>query len=325
MHKVKSSIQNNFASGFIFSRAGCNLWRAAICTILFLFTFWVSSFAQDKIVAIVNNDIITNKDLNDFVNFMRMQLFAEYKGKELEAKIQSIKLDLLNKLIEDRLILQEAKKNNIGIDPGRIKARIDQIKSGYASESGFQAALAGQGLVQADIELKIKEQLLMHNIIEMKIKNKIIVSPSEVTDFYRENIEEFKLPEQREFKSLTVASENLANEVYGDLRGAEKFEDAANKYSLAINNFTAARNGQLRSDIEAEVFKLKINEVFGPIKIQDNYYILKLNNIIAPRQQNLSEVQDNIYTFLVDKKMQEALSKWMDELREHSYIKITDG
>ncbi len=63
-------------------------------------------FAQDKIAAIVNNDIITQKDLDDFLNFMRIQLSQDYSGKELENKIQAMKPDLLDRLIEDRLILQ---------------------------------------------------------------------------------------------------------------------------------------------------------------------------------------------------------------------------
>ena len=67
-------------------------------------------YAQDKIVAVVNNDIITRKDLSDFMNFMRMQLSHQYKGKELDAKVAETKRGLLDKLIEDHLILQEAKK-----------------------------------------------------------------------------------------------------------------------------------------------------------------------------------------------------------------------
>jgi len=317
-------IQNNFASRFRLPASGFIFGRAAICTILFLFTFCVSSFPQDKIIAIVNNDIITQKDLNDFINFMRVQLIAEYKGERLENKIKSMQSDLLNKLIEDRLILQEAKKNNIKADQSRIKARIDEMKKQYTSEAGFQNALAGQGLVQADIESKIKEQLLMYNIIEVKIKNKIVVSPSEVTGFYRENIEKFKLPEQLQFESITVANENLAKDICDKLKHGEKIEGVANKYSLSINKLSAARDGKLRKDIEEELFKLKEGEVSAPIKIQNSYYVFKLNNIIGARQQNLSEVQDSVYSFLFNKKMQEALMRWLDELRVKSYIKITN-
>jgi parvulin-like peptidyl-prolyl isomerase len=310
------------ASGFIFKLLACSFWLAAVCSILFSLAFRIPCFAQDKIVAIVNNDIITQKDLNDFLNFMRIQLSQEYSGAQLENKIQSIKLDLLDRLIEDRLILQEAKRDNLKIDENRVKLRISDIKKGYASDIEFQNALAKQGLVEADIESKIREQLLMYYIIDIKVKSKIIVNPAEVTDFYQKNSEEFRQPQQRELDSLTFDDENLANDIVNQLRNNVGLADLAKKYSLTINKLTVREGGQLRKDIEAVLFKMRPQEIAGPIKIENSYYVFKLNSIIATRQENLSETQDKIYAFLFDKKMQEGLAKWLDELKKRSYIKI---
>jgi len=290
----------------------CNL-RIGICHF---------AFAQDKIVAIVNKDIITQKDLNDFINFMRVQLSTQYQGEQLESKIQSMKLDLLDKLIEDRLILQEAKKDNIRIDPDRIKAKINEIKKHYGSDSEFQNAIAKQGLVQADIEAKIREQTLMYAVIDREIRSKIIIKPGEVTDFYQENTGKFILPEQREFESVTVDNESLVRDVFDKLKSGKELKDVADNYSLSINKFTTARDGQLKKDIEETVFKINVGQISAPVKIEDSYYIFKLNNIIPPRQQNLSEVQDDIQAMLFNNRMQESLTKWLDELKRHSYIKI---
>ena len=281
-----------------------------------------NSLAQDKIIAIVDKDVITQKDLNDFINFMHVQLSTQYQGGQLESKIQSMKFDLLDKLIEDRLILQEAKKDNIGIEPDRIKAKINEIKKHYGSDSEFQNVLAEQGLVQADIEAKIKEQSLMYAVIDREIRSKIIIKPVEVTNFYQQNLKKFILPEQREFESVTVDNESKAFEVFDKLKSGQELQDVANRYSLAINKFSSARDGQLREDIEDTVFKMNTGQISAPLKIEDNYYIFKLNNIIPPRQQNLSEAQKDIYDMLFNKKMQEALTKWLDELKRHSYIKI---
>ncbi|MDP3731994.1 MAG: SurA N-terminal domain-containing protein [Candidatus Omnitrophota bacterium] len=310
------------ASRFIFRRATCSLWRAAICAIIFLFAFSVSSFAQDKIIAIVNKDIITQKELNDFINFMRLQLATQYRGEQLESKIQSMKLDLLEKLIEDSLILQEAKKDNIRTDPDRIKARVNEIKKHYGSDSEFEDSLAKQGLVQADIEAKIREQLLMYTVIDIEIKRKIIIKPGEVTDFYQENSGKFILTEQREFESIAVDNESLANDVFAQLKSGQELQEVANKNSLTVNKFSCVRGGQLRKDIEDVVFKINLAEISAPVKIEGNYYIFKLNNIISTRQQTLPEVQDEIHAMLFNKKMQEALTNWLDELKGRSYIKI---
>ena len=314
MAKIKNINQNSkFKKIFLF---------LIFTTYYLLPTTYYPLFAQDKIIAIVNKDIITQKDLNDFINFMRVQLSTQYQGEQLESKIQSMKLDLLDKLIEHRLVLQEAKKDNIRLDPDRIKARVNEIKKHYGSDSEFQNAIAKQGLVQADVEEKIREQVLMYAVIDREIRNKIIIKPVEVTDFYQENIKKFISPEQREFESVTVDNESLANEVFDKLKSGQNFQEVANKYSLTINKLNCDSGGQLRKDIEEALFKMNIGQISAPVKIEDSYYIFKLNNIIPPRQQNLSEVQDDIQAMLFNNRMQEALTKWLDELKGRSYIKI---
>jgi len=278
-------------------------------------------YAEDKIIAIINCDVITQKDLNDFLSFMGMQLSREYSGRELGKRIQSMKQDLLDKLIEDRLILQEAKKNNIRVDESRVKARINEIKKHYNSDTEFKDDLAKQGLTQADIESRIREQLLMYNIVEYMVKDKIVVRPDEVTSFYNKNTKELVSEEERELEAIILENEDLAKTVSYELRTGQKLVDLATKYSLTVNTIKT-RQGELRKDIEDVVFKLGISEISNPVKIDDKYCVFKLDNIIPARHLTLSESQDKIHAFLFEQKMQEELTKWLDELKQKSYIKI---
>jgi len=281
-----------------------------------------SAFAQDKIIAVVNNDAITQKDLNDFVNFMRIQLSQQFTGSELDKKIDSMKNGLLDRLIEDRLILQEAKKEGIRIDENRIKSRIDEIKNRYRSNADFVLDLGKQGLTEADLYNKIKEQMLMYTIVEAKVKSRVIVNPSEVTEFYQDNPGEFKSTEQRQLEVINVKDQDLAQVVFKQLKSTQDMAQACQKYGLLVDNITVGANGQLREDIEGIVFKMQPDELSEPVKIEDNYYIFKLIKIISPQQESLSSVQDRIYSFLSEKKMQEKMVSWLDELKKKSYIKI---
>jgi len=289
--------------------------------------FLLSSFcqAEDKIIAIVNKDIITQKDLNDFINFMRLQLMAEYKAEQLENKIQSIKSDLLERLIEDRLILQEAKKEDIKVDENRVKARINELKERYPSDTEFQESLKQQGLVQADLELKTREQLLMYSIVDTKIRSKIVVNPKEVTDFYEKHAQEFNVPQERAFELVSISDEKLAQEIYNQLKTGESLNNLGQKYSLNVNNLNCHQDGELKKEIEDAVFSLEQGETSQPLKIEDRFYIFKLNNIIPSKQKSLTEVQDQIQALLFNEKMEERLTLWLDELKKKSYIKILQG
>jgi len=279
-------------------------------------------YAEDKIVAVVNKEIITQKDLNDFLHFTRMQLADQYKGKELEQKIQSMKMDLLNKLIEDRLILKEARVNNIQIDEARIKSRINELKSHYSSELDFQRSLAEQGLTQADLENKIRDQFLTFGIIDHKIRSKIVVNPSEVTDFYEKNKQEFIIPEERDFLVVATDKKELADDVYTQLTKGTPLKELQDKFSLSVDSIKAIKGGEYSKDIEEVMFGLSAGGVSKPLAVNNVFYIFILDKINPPRQRSLFEAQDLVYKFLLENKMQQALIKWLNELKSQAYIKI---
>lgn len=282
----------------------------------------LKAYAQDKIIAVVNNDIITQKDFDDFVSFMRMQLSKEYSGRELEEKIQGLKLDLLDKLIGDRLILQEANKEKITLDESRVQGRINEIKKKYSSDAEFQRDLTKQGLTQSDIEKKIREQMLMYYIVEAKVRRKIIVRPEEVTDFYNKNMQEFSTEKVRQFQTIALENENQASSFVYNFKSGKKLEELAARYPISVDKLEITHAGELKKEIEDKLYKLDIGEVSDPVEANGKFIIFRLENIIPPRQEPLSEVQDKIQTYLFTKKTDEELTKWLNELKAKSYIKI---
>lgn len=284
-------------------------------------TCWL--YAQDQVVAIVNNEIITQKDLNDFLSFIRMQYSREFKGKVLEEKVQAMRQDLLQRLIEDRLILQQAKNDKVIIEPPRIKAKINEIKKRYALESEFENDLSKQGLVEADLENKIREQMLMYTVVEQKVRAKVIIRPDEITNFYNQNKEQFLKSEERQLTVIVLEDDSLAKAVSYQMRQGEKLEGLALKYTFTVDKLSAWKGEDLRKEIDETVFSLGLGEVSAPVKIDEKYYVFKLENIIGSQQLNLAQAQDKIQAYLFEKKLQEGLTKWLDELKKLAYIKIT--
>ncbi len=298
----------------------------------FILLFWISCFgicdlcfAQDKIVAIVNNEIITQRDLSDFVNFMRMRMLERNNEAAIENKIKTLKTDLLDRLIEDRLILQEAKKSNLALDESKVKSRINEIKQKYSSETEFQGALRKQGLVQADLETKIREQMLIYNIIDQKIRKKVVVRPDEVTNFYNKNRKEFVTPKERDLEVMLLENQDLANSLCFALKSGQRLEDLATRYPFKLDKIHVSRLDELKKEIADVVFKIGVSDVAGPISVDGKYYVFKLDYIAPEKQLPLSEVQDKIHNFIFESKMQEELVKWLDELKKQSYIKITQS
>jgi len=276
----------------------------------------------DGIIAIVNNEVITQNDLNAFINFMRMQMSSQYSEDMIQQNVNQMLPDLISRLIEDRLILQAAYKENITIDSNRIKARIEQIRKKYSNEADFQKALTTQGLTLADLELKIKEQLLMFEIIDKKIKSKIVLKPQEISDYYYAHAQDFNGPEQREVRFAIIKDSNLVQKLKTTISEYKDLDAIARSHPIEITDLGWVTSKQLKEDIAEMVFNLEAGRL-SPILEQDrNFYIFEVKAIRPSEKKSLFDVQEEISQLLFEEKMQEALVKWLEELKEGSYIEI---
>jgi len=295
--------------------------------LIFLSLFLLAAYSQDlaakdKIIAIVNNEVVTQKDLDEFFNFLRLQSNQKEPFEENDEKASQLRKDLLEKLIEERLLLQEAKKNSISVQKSFLKNRIDAIRSQFPSDSDFRSELFQRGLTQADLEKKLSDQYLIQEYIERKIKNSILVSPAEVTKFYQQHLSEFILPQQRICEIMSFKDEKLANTVYEELKTTGDFTKVGIDYGIKMDKVGFYEN-ELKEDVKKIIFSLSEGEFSAPLEVNKNeFYIFRLVEIIPARQQSLAEAQEKINAYLYNLKINKALSEKLEELKSKSYVKV---
>lgn len=289
-----------------------------ILTIFLARPLWALS---DKIVAVVNNEVITQSELQQFLALVYTQLASQYKGKELQEEFEKAKSGILNRMIEDKLILQEAKKKNIEVKDDRIKNRIEQIKQGFASQEGFEQMLSEQGLTLGDLRKRTKEQFMIFQLVDEEVRSKTIAGPDEVTNFYQEHKDQFKESTQRKVSSIFLKNEQEAQEANNLLKQGQDIVKVAEKFGQSPTN-RLVKEGQLRKDIEDVVFNLKVRENSGPIKTEQGFFIFKLEEIVVAQQRSPAESYDEIYHYLLEQKFRDNMKEWLDALKKKSYIVI---
>src|SRR3989338_437879 len=88
--------------------------RSFAFLILFILSFHPLLFSEeqlvDRVAAVVNKEIITQSELDTLFRPLYEQVKKSYKGHNLEGELQTLRIKLLNQLIEDRLVYQEAQK-----------------------------------------------------------------------------------------------------------------------------------------------------------------------------------------------------------------------
>jgi parvulin-like peptidyl-prolyl isomerase len=292
----------------------------------------------DGIIAIVNSEVITQADLNAILVPIYAQYKSTYSDEELLKKLDEAKNNILYQLIEDKLILQEARKYGITATDEEVDERLEQIKSQFSDEQEFRAALNSQNLNLNDLKEKYKEQIMIKKIINLEVRSKVYVSPTEVALFYEKNKDDFELPERVEVKTIMIRKEDespkAVNEalkkikmIEAKLKEGEDFAKLAREYShdpSAVDggDMGYIPKGQMMNKIDEVIFNTPLGATTEIIETPIGYHIFKIVDIQDVSIEDFDEARIQIENYLFQEKAKERFDEWMEGLKDNAYISI---
>ncbi len=285
--------------------------------------------AEDGIIAVVNDEVITFKDLQDYIRqtyaSMAAQGVPEDQAKEMLAELQE---NGLKQLIDDKLILSRANEIGIEVRDKLVDQRVAEIKTKYTSEQVFLEALVKNGATVTDLRSKILDQLKIKFVVDHEVKSRVFVNPQEVTEFYEQNKESFQKSRRVNLDSIYVtftgdkeAARAWAKEALALLKEGKDFAEVAKQYSDS-SSIGIVEEGQLLPDVEKAVFGLTKDQVSDLIETEKGIFIFKLKGEIPSQIAELKEVKSQIYDFLYRKKFQERFEQWLGKLHQKAYVEI---
>lgn len=301
-----------------------------LMAVLFTAVFTPISLAlEDAILAIVNDELITLKDLKNYIHGTYVALVTEGKSqKEIESVMLDLEINGLNKLIEDKLLLSKANEMGLVVREKLIEDRIQDLKNRYPSEQKFMDALVKNGGTLSDVRDKVTDQLKITFLIENEIKSKIFVNPQEVTDFYNKNIERFQKKEKVNVKSIYIPLEGnkeeavkKANIALDLIKNGEDFDSVAKDYSKS-SSLGLVERGQLLPEIEKVIFHLPEGQASEIVEIDTGLYIFKVSEKFPAELAPLADVKDFITDRIYNEKLRERFIVWLEKLKKNAYIEI---
>lgn len=293
-----------------------------------------ASAIGNKILVVVNDEVITQSDLDVALTPVVNELKKEFSGDDLKDKIEETRGEMLNQMVEDRLILQEAKRLGVVVDESEIDERLKDVKMKFNSTSDFSDEVEKIGLTVTILRNRYKEQLMMSKLVNHEIKEKVVVTPAEVSGYYDKHQEEFRNPESVHLKNIMIrfdeaTTESLAKEkaddVYRLIEGGRDFSDLAKLYSQGAKaedggDLGFVMKGQMREEFDQVIFALKPGEAASPLKTDTGYYIFKVEEKKDAYLQPLSEINDNVESEIFRDKAQKRYMEWIGKLKRDAFI-----
>jgi len=295
----------------------------------------------DRIVAKINDDIIT---LNDLKRASGPQLLARNLSREqLEraSNADEIYQQILDDMINTRLLVQEAKDLQLDVTEEDVDQWIGNVvRSENATEDQFRDELQARGVRWRDYRTFIKESLLKVRVVQVKVASRVNVTDAEVAQAYREkygappgegvkavDLSHIHIPYPEEQTPEKMADvQALVARVMRDLDTGRPFADLAKEVGAGSTAQNGGYLGKFKPDglrpEYAPVFDLEPGEYTTPIEIANGYHIFRVNEVFIERDQKIDARLEAIQTKLVGAQRERELKLWLDALRQRAYVKV---
>jgi peptidyl-prolyl cis-trans isomerase SurA len=309
---------------------------AILCLILFAILSLYGQKVIEEIVAIVNDDIITLSQYKAEEETLYRMLSEQLKGDELAKQFASNKKYLLDRMIDNLLLLQEAKKKDINVKE-QLKMMIEKLKKDNSIDSDEELiqAMSRQGVDFEVWKKQAEEYLLTQGVVYSELQSSIIVEDSEILNYYKLHPQEFTEPAEYKLRAIFISSEGRTeaeieakkSEVSQKLASGQDFASLAGSISEGPEKQNQGdlgrfKKGELEKSLEQAVENLKIGEVTPWLQVKGGWYVLKLEEKKESRLKSFEEAKSETEEKLFNQRRQEKYEEFMKKLREKSYIKI---
>lgn len=289
----------------------------------------------ERIIAVVNDEIVTEQDLEFVMAPVVAQYRTAYTGQELQDKIQEARAEFLNKVIEDKLILSEAKRKQVILKDAEVDDMMTEVRNKFPSKEVFLKALEEQGLTEKKLWNRFRDQLMTQKLVTYEVKSRVSVSPGDVVEYYKAHSLEFLQGDRVRLQQILVRigsrsedeAKTFAESLVEKLTQGESFEELAKTYSEGSEAKEGGEmgwieKGQLVGAIDEKVFTMNPGEITPPIQTSLGFHIFKVVERQAASEKPLAEVRDKVQEIIFRERLRERLEGWIKNLKKNAYISI---
>jgi parvulin-like peptidyl-prolyl isomerase len=283
--------------------------------------------AVDWIVAVVDADIIT---FTQFIEEMRVA--AAKGGRNLESiaaeEKQQIADQVLEKLVTDALLVQEARRQGITVTPAEVEESTDEslqrLRSQFVDENTYQRALASEfttpDRMRERYRSQTESQLLRNKLIDRQIRRKIKITDSDVLTAYGQRGEEVRV------RHILVSDSAVAADARSKLLSGGDFETIGREArAIEAADLGWVRRGSLVKPFEEAAYALGANEISGVVRTRYGFHVIQL---LDRRKAELPALNDDlrerIFNELYSTNFDQLFEAYLEDLQDRAYVEYRE-
>ena len=298
-----------------------------------------SGATKGGVVAKVNGVGISQAEFDRNWEFFLQRSGIPSGHADKEGKVNEFRKQVIDRLIDEEVLFQEAKNLKMLVGKATIDAEIEKARAQFPTPEAFQEALTQNKLTENDLRVIFSRNLSIQAYVEQVVAKGVAVSDAEVHDFYVGNKDKFETPEQARARHILVAVDEKADEkahqaakakaddLLVQLKGGANFEELAKKSSDCPSapkggDLGFFGHGQMVPEFDSAAFALKSGELSGVVTTKFGYHIIKLEEKKDAGLVPETEVGPKIREYLSTQKTQTLLEQKLKALKEKDKIEV---
>ncbi len=293
----------------------------------------------NRVVAVVNNEVITLYELNN-----RMKEMTGVTPDELKLKSEAMYLDarkkILELLIDERIAQAKIKELRIQVSERQVDNFVEKLKrDNQWTQEDLVAGLEKEGLSYEKYRERIRWDIERAQLIEYEVRSKIIIRDEAIQKYYEEQKGTLGVAEKVQLAGIFLIRKNLkseeemrelykkAQEMSAKLKAGADFSQMARSHSEGPGAKEGGELGlftvdHLEPGMKSVVEALPEGGISEPLVRPNGIQIIKVTKKQAGKIRPLEEMKEAIYGILYQEEVNRRYQNWIKELRESAYTRV---
>lgn len=284
---------------------------------------------KNYIVAIVNDEPITATELDTILAQVLPSVIQVTPPEKRDAVLKEQRKKLLWTLIDNKLVLQAARKQGITVAEKEVDEYLAKVPKRVLDPDDEKAV--------AEYRKKVRDWLLQERVKTRAFFTAPLIRPSELKKYYEEHPDDFVEKEERRVRMIFVnptrfdgdrqKTRERAEQLLARLRKGEEFAFLAKTESDGPfrkdgGDWGMRPKGELLKELDEVAFQLKVGETSSVVESEKGFHLMKIEASKQERKVSFEEAQGTIIREVQKRAFAKAAAEWILGLRKNAYIVI---
>jgi peptidyl-prolyl cis-trans isomerase SurA len=314
------------------SRNCVKLLTALFVCLIQLFTAGPSaSEVVDRIVAEVNNDIITMSELQYMAKSLEARAGVKPTGKDS----REVQRQMLEALIDRKLAREEAKKRGLSLSEKEMSVALERFmrRNNIPNEEALKKALSQAGLTMEEVRLQISDQIIQDRLVMAMVGSKVVIQEADIRRVYDDMHKDGGGGVQLHLRSIKLSfplgattaqkdeMKQKAEAIIKEAQSGATFPELAQKLAVSPTDLGFVALDDINPKLAEHLSKLKPKEV-APVETPEGFQLFQMVERRTGQARSFEEAAPQIREMLMGKELEKHFHEWVKSIRAKAHIKI---